>query len=322
MTALTVSLVLDPGVGPEETEAATSAVAEALGLDSYRGDVVEVMRAPLRPTWRKALRSPGLLSNVVTAAVYALALFLVGLLLVPVLRLAHPSARRLSSKPGSWPGPVTTRRQADATARFLLGQHPEAAPWVLRRVGPGTAAEIFRRLPADRQRAAAEALLLRPPEHSRALRKFGKRLEEHLAAKRQGVELLEQILLRCPERTRRATLEHLVRLKPEFAGSLSAELPFLEDLAAGGEQALRVCLSPFSCEELALALYEMPEAVRRAFLDPLPPMIRDMVADKAEGLVPPSMDDVEAVRTRVLLRWKRLERGGRVPPLRPAGAAP
>ncbi|MFH1726286.1 MAG: FliG C-terminal domain-containing protein [Elusimicrobiota bacterium] len=317
---LTVTLLVDPSVGREELEPASSAVAEALGLDPARGDLLQVARAPVGSTWRKALRKPDIREAVLTASVYAAAAALLLVLALAILPLTRRRATRRAPDP-QVPHRSLARarpeslgfiapRHAESIVEFLSEQTVGTAVAVLRSVDHETAAAVFRRLPDAAGLAIAKALLLSPPETPAgqppppAARRM---LSRHLAAVAQGEGLLAEILLRCPERTRGQVLHYLAASAPGQVRSLEKELPTMADLSGADPAVLRRCLSPFSCDEIALSLYDVPDDARNPILSALPAVLRNMVREKAEYLVPDSLEQADRARARILVRWKRID---------------
>jgi len=326
-SGLTVTLTVDPSVGPAELRAAAAALAQALAIDGERGDSINIVRAPL-PSGKPEAAGGGFRPDM---AALGETLWRLGLILCATLALCAMAlgAVRVLSVIAEVPGrrgrgldplPIAVRRRPQDAADFLRGRPPEDALAALRRVDPETAALLFRSMSDETRRTLAEALAAKKPVAPRRARKAVDALQEHLRAEALGGVLLEEILLRCPRRIQDAVLAHLANLRQESYFSLRRRVPTLEDLAAADRETLQKLLCAFSCEELALGLFEAPEEVRKGFLDALPSLIREMVVQTAAHLVPDSLDHPDEIRSRLFLRWRRLQRAGRVTPL--LGAAP
>ncbi|TBR20498.1 hypothetical protein EPO15_13090, partial [bacterium] len=336
-SALAVTLVVDEALSDAELKAATDAVARALGLASERGDTLRASRAPLAPTWAKALAEPGVRSGAAAGGT-AGALALAGLLLVALavktrpLTLPSPASGRGEEAPPKAfdPGPSAPAAPspapaavpvlpplgaggAAAAAELLRDGPAAAAEWLLRRATPEEAAAVYARLPRQVRLDAARLLADAgpagdPPADSADL-------VMRAARRVSGLERLEDVVLRLGAEVRDEACAHLRLASPAAAGRLNA-LPLFPDLAAADVDDLRLCLSAFSTARLAAALAGETPGVRIAFLDALPGVAADLVRERLER----GTSGGASACGEILARWRGLERAGRVRPLAEAVA--
>jgi len=342
--ALSVSLMLDSDVDPEAAERARSATVAALGLDPDRGDSLKVSRILRRSPARRPPLSSRLRETSALALVYGGPPLLLLALAAGLMAYFRPSRRARAAEPAAppararraggliLPGP----RHEAAAALTLQTETTEVVVEALRCMSCDSAAGVYRRLPEPCQLSAARALLAHPTEPGVAPAPGGpyapgtagsgtapavgvyERLRASLEAYENGEGLLAALLPRCPEARRESLLSRLQTDFPAEILRLRREIPTLGDLAEADPPSLRTCLSAFSCDELALCLYELPSDQRDRILAALPGIVRDMVQEKSRRMVPETSELVEAARTDVVTRWRRLELCGRVRPLRGA----
>lgn len=316
---LSALLFLDSALDPERRQAAERAALDLLALEPDALSIRSVKMSSARPLSR-LLRSPAAAapSPWRAAASAAGSGAAAGAALGLLLLAAAPLLRALGRRPGrpSARRPLALLNAAHARwlARMLAGEPPRAVAAALRGMRAELAAAVFRLLdPA--LRAEAALALLRAPARSAGLR-------ARLAGALGGYSLLEQILLRCGPWTREDALARLEAADPGQARRLRAGLVSLNDLAMAEPESLRLCLGPYSEEEVALALYGAPEETSEALLKGLAPAAAESVRRRGRHLVPSSLERVELARGEILARWRRLEDAGRVAPLSLAGALP
>ena len=320
------TLVLDPSVAESEFTGLRNIVVEALGLDVFNGETLIIKRRPFYPHKGRDVFRLKLMECLLYAAT-ASVILLVAYLLFPARRKGPPvytSHHRMPhdpAPPGTLPclGMLAPHHAPNA-AKFLNSEPADSAVYILRTTEIDVAADIFCRLDPKKRFDAAHGLLFAKSLEKNEDAPLEERVLSSVADFEGGEGLLENLLLRSPERVRREVLSRLFERAPQRVRRLKSKLITMEDLAVARASSLQTCLSAFSTEEIALSLFETAETTRRAHLNALPETVRDMVTDRLRYLVPDSYAQVQRMRSEIFARWKKLEQYGRVPPLRPAGA--
>ena len=335
---LTVSLLVDHSVEERDLTPVTAAVADAVGLDPDRGDILQITRASIRPTWASLLKTNKVRGAMLIAACIALglgipiciAIFMGGKTRELFSARTHISEQKPSTDFASHsetdfdPTPFwNDSRYAQAVADFLAKQPAQSAAALLGLLSHEAAGTVFRNLPEKQRRRIAALLASGTPIGAKELFTIGqlrRQLREHLTAHATGPGLLEELLLRAPERVRDGLIGDLRRSDPERAARLARSVPSLRDIARANEPALRLCMSPFSTPDLVCAFYEFDEAAREKILEALPLLVREDIREELKTFVPESMETVESARARITARWRQLELDGRVTPYLSASA--
>ncbi len=333
-TVLTVSLLVDESVEAKSLTPATAALAHAVGLDPDRGDILQITRTRLRPTWVSLIRGERFRGFALAAFSVALG---ASLPLLAAWLLWKPGKRtepekKVCSQPLEAPpldadfNPIpfwNDARYARAVADFLAHEPPEAAAAVLSLLTYDAAGDVFRLLPEAARRGVAALLAAESGVGAKDLFHTGqlrRRLREHLASYARGPGLLEELLLRAPQPLRDGLLGDLQRVDPDAARRIRRAVPSFRDLARADENSLRLCLSVLSTADLVRALYDFDPAPREKMLESLPILLREEIREQLRSFVPDSMESVETARSRITARWRRLERDGRVSSLLSASA--
>ncbi|PCI36569.1 MAG: hypothetical protein COB53_09025, partial [Elusimicrobia bacterium] len=158
-TILTVSLLVDESVDEAALTPVTAAVADAIGLDPARGDVLLVTRADIRPTWRRLIRTDDFRGKAVIALCVVLG---AGIPLCLALFFGRPMSlgRILNPKRKSAPRLAQDMRDVDlhaapfwndaryaeAVGEFLAKEPPAAAATLLGLLSHDAAGSVFRKL--------------------------------------------------------------------------------------------------------------------------------------------------------------------------------
>lgn len=326
-----VTIFLDSSLREDQASQARAMATQALGLNIYRGDELKVARMRLRKGWsglfggarsrEKLLLSIAQGGGAALVLILALAAWRMSGPFGPGEREDEPPEKpRPAGAPGARPSAQAKLPDIACMNHLLRSEPPESVAWVLRYMDLTTGAALFRRLSPERKREVAAHLLgpATPGQRRRALAGLRSRLVAHGT----GEGLLSELLLRASDRTREDVLSHLSKKHPQTSHRIRTGLLTMEDLSTADASSLRTLLSAFSCDELALGFYELPDGARARFLEALPAVIGGMVRDKAETLVPGTYEQVEGVRADIYARWRRLETSGRVRPLQPQGALP
>jgi hypothetical protein len=327
-TVLTVTLLVDESVEETALTRASAAIADAVGLDADRGDMLQITRADIRPSWGRLLRGSRFRSAALTAACVALG---AAIPIVVAFLLWKPRGKEWTPKRASAPLENETKtaapadfdpapfwndsRYSHAVADFLARETAEASSAFLALLSPDAAGDVYRKLPEKQRRAVAAFLAAGSPSNPRELFQTAhlrRRLREHLASYARGPGLLEELLLRAPQHLRDGILGDIHRADPAAARRLRRAVPTFRELAKADASALRLLLSPFSTADLVLAFYEFDAAAREKMLESLPSILRDEVREELRAFVPDSTESVDAARARITARWRRLELDGRV----------
>ncbi|MFH2203186.1 MAG: FliG C-terminal domain-containing protein [Elusimicrobiota bacterium] len=311
----TVTLVLDPSVLVDESDRARGVVEEVLGLVPTRGDTLSVVRAPIHARKSEAALRAKLLDCMLYAATAAVLLLLAFILFRPRRQASPPEAAPRGKRRAAPPLALLAPQHVRGAVELLDKEPARSAVQVLRKASPEVAADIFRRLAGAKRLDAARLLLAEPAVGAPPPNAIEARVLAAVGAHEAGEGLLERLLLRAPESVRREILSELYKAFPERVRRLKSRLVSMPDLAAAEPNSLRTCLAAFSCEDIALSLYDAPEDSRAAFLNALPDTVRYMVQERLKYMVPESYDQVHRARADLYTRWKRLETYGRVSPL-------
>lgn len=205
------TVVLDSALSEVSAREAAQLLAQLLRIDGSRGDVLSIVRAPLRPAWRMAFCNPDDWRSLAFVASGLFVAVLIGMIFAAAfVRGARVFAVELSSRrivgdlggavivggeplpelmPGSPGGLVLVGGESEgppdaaAAARALALETPaDLAQFFahLAKTDPETATRLFSKLPADVQAAASAILLQLKAVDPNRLSKIKERLEERL----------------------------------------------------------------------------------------------------------------------------------------------
>lgn len=340
VTRLVVRVFLDEAT-PEDLRAEVKRIVIALcGIDTARGDVLEVTNLP--PAAGKSgfeRLAPGWLYTLVAVLAVLLGALLVALIIsLGVGRRSAGSADageggsvRVGENRGGLDGAalvgaLAPGAVATASGPFsglagcstnelveIVADLPDADAAVLLAAlsgDQGAVQGVFARLSLARQLAVGKWMVTSHVINRMEVERVATTAGERLAKARSLVSLggpdqLAGLVAEAPEETLKQLFEALAVSDPAVAAQLRQRMPFFDDLEQLEAPVIRAVVTQLDPSVLAVALASAPPALRDRVYQSVSKRLRAILESEGEGLATPSREQAESARHRVELVMRR-----------------
>ena len=299
---MTVSIIVNRDLPELDAESLRKVVSEMLMLDAGRGDQLSVIKAPFAPLWRTIWYTPEAISLVLKYVMLSLmAIIAMIVVAVGFLRLAgamstmakvqqnHQITMELGKNgaPGvesglpSLGGPAQLRsgeavageeevkmvfnvrlEQVHFLVNMMINEDPANVALVAGYLPPEVRTEFLKKLPpsfaSDVIMQMSKVRFVEPDIITTLKDELERRLSGGVGGLDGALDAIESVTLRA----RTVMLADLAKKHPELAAEVRKRILMPEDLALLAERDLSLMVSAVKVEEWALALYELPEALR------------------------------------------------------------
>lgn len=345
VTRLTVKVFLDEAV-PEDLRAEVKRVVVALaGLDTARGDVLELSNLPpVAAASRAGLDrlAPGWLYTLVAVLTVLLGALLVALLLSLGVGLGRKSGAsadargdvsdgsgRAGAMVGSNDGAAAVAGLAPAALASgpfaglagcsadelvgILGDLPDADAAVLLAAlsgDQGGVQRVFGRLAPTRQLALGQWMVTSHVVERTEVERVASAAQAGLAKARSWVSLggpdqLASLVAEAPAEMLKQLLDALEARDASVAAELRLRMPFFDDLEQLEAPVIRAVVTQLDPAVLALALASATPALREHVYRSVSKRLRAILVSEGEGLAKPPQEKTDGARRQVELIMRR-----------------